>query len=63
VKQSARRSLVAKVNIETGTQIDSTMLACKRPGTGIPPKELNQVIGKSPKIDIVAEQVITWEMF
>ena len=63
VRQSARRSLVAKVNIATGTQIDLTMLAFKRPGTGIPPKELNQVIGKSPKIDIKAEQVITWEMF
>ena len=63
VRQSARRSLVARVDIPAGTPLDPAMLACKRPGTGIPPGELGSVLGKSSKIAISAEQVLTWEMF
>ena len=63
VKQSARRSLVARVDISIGTPLQSDMLACKRPGTGIPPNELDRVLGKSAKIPLSAEQVLTWEMF
>lgn len=63
VKQSARRSLVARVDIPAGTPLEPDMLACKRPGTGIPPDELERVLGKSSKIPLSAEQVLTWEMF
>ena len=63
VRQSARRSLVARVDIPAGTPLEPAMLACKRPGTGIPPGELGSVLGKSSKIAISAEQVLTWEMF
>jgi len=63
VRQSARRSLVARVDIPAGTKLVAGMLACKRPGTGIPPNELSQVLGKSSKKDISAEQVLTWDIF
>ena len=63
VKQSARRSLVARVDIPLGTPLQSDMLACKRPGTGISPGELDRVLGKLAKVALSAEQVITWEMF
>jgi N-acetylneuraminate synthase/N,N'-diacetyllegionaminate synthase len=63
VRQSARRSLVARVDIPAGTPLQSAMLACKRPGTGISPNEMDRVLGKSPKVAISAEQVLTWEMF
>ncbi len=63
VKQSARRSLVARVDIPAGTPLEPTMLACKRPGTGIPPNELDRVLGKSAKVPLAAEQVLNWEMF
>jgi sialic acid synthase SpsE len=63
VKQSARRSLVARVDIAAGTLLTADMIACKRPGTGIPPAELNSILGKSCKNDICAEQVFTWDMF
>jgi sialic acid synthase SpsE len=63
VKQSARRGLVARVDIPAGTPLQADMLACKRPGTGIPPDELDRVLGKSAKVLLSAEQVITWEMF
>ena len=63
VKQSARRSLVARVDIPLGTPLQPEMLACKRPGTGISPGELGRVLGKPAKVALSAEQVITWEMF
>jgi N,N'-diacetyllegionaminate synthase len=63
VKQSARRSLVARINISSGTPLSEEMLACKRPGTGIPTSKLNHVLGKTCKIDISAEQVLKWDMF
>jgi N,N'-diacetyllegionaminate synthase len=63
VKQSARRSLVARINISAGTPLSDEMIACKRPGTGIPAAELINVLGKPCKIDISAEQVLTWDMF
>ena len=63
VRQSARRSLVARIDIPAGTPLEPAMLACKRPGTGIPPNELDRVLGKSPKVAISAEQLLTWDMF
>ena len=63
VKLSARRSLVARVDIPAGTLLEPDMLACKRPGTGIPPRELDGLLGKSLKMSVTAEQVLTWEMF
>ena len=63
VRQSARRSLVARVDIAVGTPLQVEMLASKRPGTGIPANERERVLGQSPKIAISAEQVITWDMF
>ena len=63
VRQSARRSLVARVDIPAGTPLKPAMLACKRPGTGISPNELDRVLWKSSKVAIFAEQVLTWEMF
>ena len=63
VKQSARRSLVARMDISAGTVLTKEMIAFKRPGTGISPSELEAIIGKSCKKNIHAEQVIDWEMF
>jgi sialic acid synthase SpsE len=62
VKRSARRSLVARVDIKPGTTLTSEMIRLKRPGTGIPPVDLERVVGEKAKTDILAEQVITWEM-
>ena len=62
VKRSARRSLVARVDIESGTTLTSDMISLKRPGIGIPPTDLEYVVGKKTKTSISAEQVITLEM-
>jgi sialic acid synthase SpsE len=59
----ARRSVVSAKNIKKGTKITKEMLTCKRPGTGIPPKFLEILIGRSPKKDILEDTTLTWEMF
>ncbi|MDR7246590.1 N-acetylneuraminate synthase family protein [Priestia megaterium] len=58
----ARRSLVATQSIKKGTTITEEMLTWKRPGTGIPPKDINLVIGRKTNIDINEDEILTWEM-
>jgi N-acetylneuraminate synthase/N,N'-diacetyllegionaminate synthase len=60
-RQFGRRSVVASVTIPKGTSIVPAMLAIKRPGTGIEPKFLEQVIGKIARRDIAQDQVLDWE--
>ena len=63
VKRSARRSLVARLDISAGTELTAEMISFKRPGTGISPVEINTVLGKPCKRDIRAEEVLTWDIF
>jgi N,N'-diacetyllegionaminate synthase len=58
----ARRSLVAACPIPRGTPITREMLTVKRPGFGIKPVHLEIVIGRPAKVDIGADDVITWDM-
>ncbi len=58
----ARRSLVAAVNIPRGTALSREMMIAKRPGYGIPPKFIDLLVGRAVKIDLEADDVITWEM-
>ena len=41
-----RRSITVRSPIEPGTVIASEDLVCQRPGTGLPPSEWNQVVGR-----------------
>ncbi|NLF98376.1 MAG: N-acetylneuraminate synthase [Candidatus Riflebacteria bacterium] len=58
----ARRSLVAAVNIPSGTVITEDMLAVKRPGFGIPVRHMELVIGRTARRDIEEDDILTWEM-
>jgi len=58
----ARRSLVATKAIPKGAVITGEMIAVKRPGSGIAPKFLKDVIGKRAGKDIKEDEVITWGM-
>ena len=58
----ARRSLVAACRIPRGTPIQREMITVKRPGFGIKPALMHIVIGRPAKVDIDADDVITWEM-
>ncbi len=58
----ARRSVVAAADIPAGTKITREMLTTKRPGYGIKPKDLELLVGRSARVDIEYDDVITWEM-
>ncbi|UOR11319.1 N-acetylneuraminate synthase family protein [Halobacillus amylolyticus] len=61
-RRNARRSLVAKCDIEKGVTINSKMLTFKRPGTGISPAEINKVVGKVSKETIREDSIIQFKM-
>jgi N,N'-diacetyllegionaminate synthase len=56
----ARRSVVAAVNINAGEVITADKLICRRPATGIAPRDLHLVIGRAAKIAIDAGTVLQW---
>lgn len=56
------KSLVAKISIPQGAVISSDMLTCKSPGHGIKPTLLHTVIGRTAKIDIAEDTIITSDM-
>lgn len=59
-RRLGRRSLVASVAIPRGARIAPGMLAVKRPGTGIEPKFLEQVVGRVARRDIAQDHVLEW---
>jgi sialic acid synthase SpsE len=62
-RQNARRSLVSSVDIKIGEKITREMLTFKRPGTGIPPTEIENLIGKVAKKDIQEDTILKYDMF
>jgi N-acetylneuraminate synthase len=46
-RENARRSIVCESDMAAGAVISSDALGYKRPGTGIPPYELNRVVGRT----------------
>lgn len=61
-RQFGRRSLVAARDIQPGEPIRPDMVAVKRPGTGIAPKQFDQVIGKVASRAIRRDEVLTWDL-
>ena len=61
IRAWARRSVVSLRPISMGAQITEEMVWTKRPGSGIPAKYLDQVIGRVAKVDIPADHLIRWE--
>ena len=57
----ARRSVVAAVDIAFGDVITAQMLICRRPATGIAPRDLHQVIGQFARQAITAGSVLQWD--
>ena len=62
VRDLARTSVVASAFIAEGERVERTKLTVKRPGTGIPPRELPAVAGRIAARDIPADTLIQWEM-
>jgi len=57
----ARRSIVSTKKINIGEKIAKEMLDVKRPGTGIPPKFFEKILGKTVKVEIEEDQPIQWD--
>jgi sialic acid synthase SpsE len=58
----ARRSIVAASAIPEGTTIAREHLTVKRPGYGIAPKHLALVVGRTARVDIDFDDILTWDM-
>jgi len=58
VKKVARKSVVTLRNIHKDEIIEKNDLGVKRPGMGLPPKNLDNLIGKKAKRNILAETLI-----
>jgi N,N'-diacetyllegionaminate synthase len=58
----ARRSVVAAADIAAGTVIERSMLTVKRPGYGVKPRDIDMLVGRTARVDIEFDDVITWEM-
>jgi N-acetylneuraminate synthase len=54
----ARRSIVARAPIARGQTINETDLDCKRPGTGLPPFSMDQIVGRRTLRDLIADEQI-----
>ncbi|MEG1256984.1 N-acetylneuraminate synthase family protein [Clostridium sp.] len=61
-RKNARRSLVATCDIKKGEKITENMLTFKRPGTGISPVDIMNVVGKTVVIDIEEDTIIKYDM-
>jgi N,N'-diacetyllegionaminate synthase len=63
IRKVARKSLVAKMDIQQGSTITEAMIEIKRPGIGIAPKHLKNIIGKKASRDIEKDELLAEAMF
>lgn len=62
-RQLDKRSIVSARDLKKGEVITEEMLTYKRPGTGIPPKKLDMVIGKKLFVDVPNDTILAWTHF
>ena len=58
-----RKSIGVSVDIPANTSITKSMLTAFRPGNGIPPSMMDQLIGLKPKKAIAKDTQLSWDMF
>lgn len=61
IREWAFRSVVSVLEIGPGQEITADMVWTKRPGTGIPSRQLPAVIGRRARVRIPANQLLRWE--
>jgi N,N'-diacetyllegionaminate synthase len=62
VRAIARKSVVAACDLTTGTVLRPEMVTVKRPAGGIPPDQLDSVIGRQIALDVPQDTILTWDM-
>lgn len=58
----ARKSLVSARDIPSGVALTADLIACKRPGTGLPPAMRSELVGRITRRAIPAGTLLTLEM-
>lgn len=61
-RANARRSLVAAELISKGTRISEMHITAKRPASGIPAEQLDNVVGRRAAVDIPPDTILRWNM-
>ena len=61
-RKEARRSIVASKDIKKGEEITRNNITFKRPGTGISPSKVDDIIGMNANEDITEDTLLTYEM-
>lgn len=61
VKKLARKSIVALTDISKGTLLNYQNIGIKRPGTGIHPKLIENIIGRKIKQDVAEDSLLKWD--
>jgi sialic acid synthase SpsE len=56
-------SMVSSENIPSGTVLTENMVTYRNPGTGIPSKDANKIIGKTSICNISENELLRFEMF
>jgi len=56
----ARRSVVAAMDIPAGTVITAAMLSCRRPATGILPRDMTRLLGRVARVAIPVHTLLDW---
>ena len=62
MKQVFEKSVVSTREIPAGAAISREMVAVKKPGTGIPARMLPEVLGRTARVDIAADTVLTEDL-
>ena len=62
MRTMTRKSCVARRRIAKGSPIQIEDVIIKRPGTGIPPRDVERVVGRVARRDIEEDEVITWDL-
>ncbi|WP_424355975.1 N-acetylneuraminate synthase [Methanobacterium sp. MBAC-LM] len=60
IKKLVRKSIVAKEDILKGSILTEEMLNIKRPGTGIEPKYLDELVGRELIDDVKKDDLLKW---
>lgn len=60
IKKLVRKSIVAEKDIPKGSILTEEMLTIKRPGTGIEPKYLDELVGRELVEDVKKDDLLKW---
>jgi sialic acid synthase SpsE len=55
------RSVVARTALPAGTVLTREHLALKKPGTGLPPERLEDLVGRTLKVPVKADHLLALE--